>query len=292
MANRVYAMKKRTVVSVIFAGLLVLGFLTTLYGESVKGVAVAVVNGTSITKEQLTPVLEEYRSKARKQSLESQEKMEVVKSVVRRHLILQQKEVAELRKSEKIRKQLKEMEDQLVLAAYLEQHVGRYLTVSDEELQAYYKANLSSFSTLPKVKAKHILLRSEGEAKAVLEKLRKGAEFSAMAKQYSIDLPMALEGGSMGTIEKGKTLPELQQVLFSLKEGEVSDVVKTRFGYHILSVEEIIPISPKPFEEVKGEIKTTLMRQKEAKAFEKMVTEIEKRAEIKIFKERVDELGG
>jgi len=285
-------MKKRMVVVVFFAGLLVAVFLTSLYGESVKDVPVAVVNGVSITKGQLTPVLEEYRTKAGKRSLESQEKMEVVKSVVRRHLILQQKEVAELRKSERIRKQLKEMEDQLVLAAYLEQHVGQYLTVSDGELQEYYKANLSSFSTPPKVKAKHILLRSEAEAKAVLEKLRKGADFSAMAKQYSIDLPMALEGGSMGTIEKGKTLPELQQVLFSLKEGEVSDVVKTRFGYHILSVEEIIPISPKSFDEVKGEIKTTLIRQKEAKAFEKMVAEIEKRAEIKIFKDRVEELGG
>jgi len=285
-------MKKRMVVVVFFAGLLVPVFLTHLYGESVKDVPVAVVNGVSITKGQLTPVLEEYRTKAGKRSLESQEKMEVVKSVVRRHLILQQKEVAELRKSERIRKQLKEMEDQLVLAAYLEQHVGQYLTVSDGELQEYYKANLSSFSTPPKVKAKHILLRSEAEAKAVLEKLRKGADFSAMAKQYSIDLPMALEGGSMGTIEKGKTLPELQQVLFSLKEGEVSDVVKTRFGYHILSVEEIIPISPKSFDEVKGEIKTTLIRQKEAKAFEKMVAEIEKRAEIKIFKDRVEELGG
>lgn len=285
-------MKKRMVVVVFFAGLLVAVFLTSLYGESVKDDPVAVVNGVSITKGQLTPVLEEYRTKAGKRSLESQEKMEVVKSVVRRHLILQQKEVAELRKSERIRKQLKEMEDQLVLAAYLEQHVGQYLTVSDEELQEYYKANLSSFSTPPKVKAKHILLRSEAEAKAVLEKLRKGADFSAMAKQYSIDLPMALEGGSMGTIEKGKTLPELQQVLFSLKEGEVSDVVKTRFGYHILSVEEIIPISPKSFDEVKGEIKTTLIRQKEAKAFEKMVAEIEKRAEIKIFKDRVEELGG
>lgn len=284
-------MKKR-MVGVFVAGLLVAVFLPSLYGESVKDVPVAVVNGVSITKGQLTPVLEEYRSKAGKRSLEPQEKMEVVKSVVRRHLILQQKEAAELRKSERIRKQLKEMEDQLVLAAYLEQHVGQYLTVSDGELQEYYKANLSSFSTPPKVKAKHILLRSEAEAKGVLEKLRKGAEFSAMAKQYSIDLPMALEGGSMGTIEKGKTLPELQQVLFSLKEGEVSDVVKTRFGYHILSVEEIIPISPKSFDEVKGEIKTTLIRQKEAKAFEKMVAEIEKRAEIKIFKDRVEELGG
>lgn len=284
-------MKKR-MVAVFFAGLLVAVFLTTLYGESVKEVPVAVVNGVSITKGQLTPVLEEYRSKAGKRSLESQEKLEVVKSVVRRHLILQQKEVAELRKSEKIRKQLKEMEDQLVLAAYLEQHVGKHLTVSDEEIQEYYKANLSSFSSPPKVKAKHILLRSEAEAKAVLEKLRKGADFSAMAKQYSIDLPMALEGGSMGTIEKGKALPELQQVLFSLKEGEVSEVVKTRFGYHILSVEEIIAISPKSFDEVKGEIKTTLIRQKEAKAFERMVVEIEKHAEIKIFKERVDELGG
>lgn len=285
-------MKKRMMAILFSAGLLVPLLLTYLYGESVKDVPVAIVNGTSITKTQLAPLLDEYRAKTGKRSLESQEKFELVKSAVRRYLILQQKEIAELRKSEKIRQQIKELEDRLVLAAYLEKHVGQNLTVSDAELQEYYKAHLSSFSSPAKVKAKHILLRSEQEAKPVLEKLRKGAEFSAMAKQYSIDLPMALEGGSMGTIEKGKTLPELQQVLFALKEGEVSDIVKTRFGYHILTVEEIIPISPKSFEDAKPEIKNFLIRQKEAQAFEKMVAEIEKRADIKIFKDRVEELGG
>jgi len=285
-------MKKRTIAILVFAGLFVPFLMTYLYGESVKDVPVATVNGISITNTQMIPLIEEYRAKSGKRSLESQDKLELVKSAVRRHLILQQKEIADLRNTERIRKQVKELEDRLVLAVFLEQRVGRHLTVSDAEIQEYYKANLSSFSSPPKVKAKHVLLRSEKDAKAVLEKLRKGADFSAMAKEYSIDLPMALEGGSMGTIEKGKTLPELQQVLFSLKEGEVSDIVKTRFGYHILTVEEIIPVSTKSFDESKTEIKNGLIRQKEAQSFEKMAAEIEKGADIKIFKDRVDELGG
>lgn len=287
-------MNLRTLIILFFAGLFVNLLPSYLFGESVKDkdVVLATVNGVSITRAQLAPIVEEYLAKTGKRSLESPEKLELVKSAVRRHLILQNKEIADLRKSERIRKQVKELEDRLVLAAFLDQHVGQYLKVSDTELQEYYKANLKSFSSPPKVKAKHILLRNEAEAKTVLEKLRKGADFSAMAKEYSIDLPMALEGGSMGTIEKGgNTLSELQQALFGLLPGELSDIVKTRFGYHILTVEEIIPVSTKSFEEAKPEIKNILIRQKEAQSFEKMASEIEKGADIKIFKDRVDELG-
>lgn len=285
-------MTKRNIAILIVAGLFATLLFTDLHGQSVKDtdVVVATVNGVSITKSQLTALIQEFKSQTGRVQVDSKEKLDLVKSAVRRQLILEQKEIADLRKQEKVRKQVKEFEDRLVLAAFVEQHIGQYLTVTDAELQEYYKTNLASFSSPPKAKAKHILLRSEKEAKTVLEKLRKGADFSAMAKQYSIDLPNALEGGSMGTIEKGKILPELEQALFRLDKGEFSDIVKTRFGYHILTVEEIIPVSIVPFDQAKTEIRKTLIRQKEAQSYDKMAAEIEKGADIKIFKERVEEL--
>jgi parvulin-like peptidyl-prolyl isomerase len=197
-----------------------------------------------------------------------------------------QKEVQTLRQDKQIVRQVREFEDKLVVARFLESRMGRAIEVSDGELKAYYQENLQKFYAPPKVKARHILLRNRQEAELVLSKLRKGCSFSLLAKEYSIDLPMALEGGSMGTIEKGKTLPELEKILFTLKGGEVSGIVETQYGFHIITLDETIPPGPMPFEEVKGQVKKALSQQKEAVAYKQMTAALEQNVEIKIFKER------
>jgi parvulin-like peptidyl-prolyl isomerase len=121
----------------------------------------------------------------------------------------------------------------------------------------------------------------------VLDKLKNGGDFTELAKAHSIDLPMALEGGSMGIIEKGKSLPQLEQVLFVLDEGEYSDIVESRFGYHILRVDKIIPEKHRPYEEVREKIKVALQKEKEAQAYDDMVGVLEKDAKIEIYKNRL-----
>ncbi|WDN90311.1 hypothetical protein BuS5_03282 [Desulfosarcina sp. BuS5] len=71
-----------------------------------------------------------------------------------------------------------------------------------------------------------------------------------LAKERSIDLPMALEGGQMGTIERGKSLPEIEDILFTLEPGKFSQIVTTRFGFHILRVDKIIPQNFKPLAKI------------------------------------------
>jgi len=246
----------------------------------------AMVNGVRITKSEVAPIFDEYQKRSKKSAVSVEEKTEIVKGVVTRHLILMQKEVQALRNDKEIARQVKEFEDRLVVARFLENRMGRAFDVSEGELSAYYQENLQKFYAPPKVKARHILLRNRQEAELVLSKLRSGANFSQLAKEYSIDLPMALEGGSMGTIEKGKTLPELEKVLFTLKVGEVSEIVETRFGFHIITLDETIPPVPAPFEEVKGQVKKVLLQQKEATAYKQMIGTLEQNAEIKIFSER------
>ena len=97
---------------------------------------------------------------------------------------------------------------------------------------------------------------------------------------------MALEGGEMGTIARGKCLPELENTLFTLNVGDFSDIIKTRYGYHILRVDITIPASFEPFKKVEKEIKRHLMKQKEKKAFDELTSKLEKDADIKIYAER------
>lgn len=252
-----------------------------------KEVVVATVNDESITKAELDRVVHEYQRRTHQKSLSNKEIESVLKSLIRRHLILQQPSVQALREDETVVKQVKEYEKGIIIARFLKEEVGSKMTVTKEELKEYYEKNRHQFSSPPKVEASHILLRSREEAEMVQKKLNKGEDFSTLAKEYSIDLPEALEGGSMGTIEKGKTLPALDQALFKLNVGETSDIVETGFGFHILTVDKIVPASFKAFAEVRDGINQTILRQKEVKAFDTMATKLEKDAKIEVFKDRL-----
>jgi len=260
---------------------------TLLGGEKQDDPVLAMVNGVPITKSQLTPLVDQYRDKSKKDSVSKEDKLQILQGLITRQLILQQKESNDIRKEEGVVKQVKEFGDGLVVSAYLTKYVGKHLTVTNDEIKEYYQQNLTKFASPPKVKARHILVRNRKEAEQVMEKLRNKGDFAKLAKEYSIDLPMAREGGSMGTIEKGRTLPELEKVLFVLNVGEISDIVETRFGFHILTVDEIITTQYRPLNEVSEAVKSAILMQKEAKAFDEMYGKLEKNAKIEIFEDRV-----
>ena len=260
---------------------------TLLGGEKQDDPVLAMVNGVPITKSQLTPLVDQYRDKSKKESVSKEDKLQILQGLITRQLILQQKESNDIRKEEGVVKQVKEFGDGLVVSAYLTKYVGKHLTVTNDEIKEYYKQNLTKFASPPKVKARHILVRNRKEAEQVMEKLRNKGDFAKLAKEYSIDLPMAREGGSMGTIEKGRTLPELDKALFILNVGEISDIVETRFGFHILTVDEIITTQYRPFDEVSESIKKAIVLQKEAKAFDEMYEKLGKKAKVEIFEDRV-----
>jgi peptidyl-prolyl cis-trans isomerase C len=260
---------------------------TLLGGEKQDDPVLAMVNGVPITKSQLTPLVDQYRDKSKKDSVSKEDKLQILQGLITRQLILQQKESNDIRKEEGVVKQVKEFGDGLVVGAYLTKYVGKHLTVTNDEIKEYYQQNLTKFASPPKVKARHILVRNRKEAEQVMEKLRNKGDFAKLAKEYSIDLPMAREGGSMGTIEKGRTLPELDKALFILNVGEISDIVETRFGFHILTVDEIITTQYRPFDEVSESIKKAIVLQKEAKAFDEMYEKLGKKAKVEIFEDRV-----
>ena len=250
-------------------------------------VVVALANEKPIYKAELDTVIEEYKRNTGKAEITDDEVNKLLQSLIRRKLILGLDSVDELRKKDEVVEKVKTFEDQLVIQLFLQENIGRHLTVTDEEISTFYRENLYLFSSPPKVKASHILLKTQPEAEMVQEKLLNGGDFRELAAAYSIDLPMALEGGSMGIIEKGKTLPQLEEVLFTLDAGEYSDIVKTQYGYHILTVDEIIAEPFKPLEEVQQEIRNRLIRQKEAEAFNAMAEKLEHNASIEIYSDKL-----
>lgn len=147
--------------------------------------------------------------------------------------------------------------DKILSDAYLE-HLDRSLGVSEQALQAQarsaYQAQPERFKLEEQVRIRHILLEGKDEAKAqeILKELRAGADFGDLAKKHSIDKGTAEKDGDLGLFARGRMVPEFEHVAFSLKKvGELSEVVRTQFGLHILQLQEHLPARTQSFEEVR-----------------------------------------
>ena len=150
---------------------------------------------------------------------------------------------------------------------YLTKVVIKDVIATEEDQKQYYTLYKNKFSFPEQVKARHILLKfspniSEEEkkkvkekAELVLERLKKGEDFAELATAYSEDPSSAKKGGDLGYLQKGKMVKPFEEAAFSLKPGQLSGIVETKFGYHIIKVEEHKEAGTKPFDEVKDSIK-------------------------------------
>lgn len=132
----------------------------------------------------------------------------------------------------------------------------------DSDAKAYYDANIDSFK-VDEVTASHILVKDEATAKEVQDKLKAGEKFEDLAKSYSID-GSAADGGNLGTFGRGAMVQEFEDAAFALKPGEISDIVKSQFGYHIIKVTDKNQ-GTKTYEEAKESITSSLVSQEAQK---------------------------
>jgi peptidyl-prolyl cis-trans isomerase C len=139
---------------------------------------------------------------------------------------------------------------------------GKAATTDDAEKKVYEDA-AKQISGEQEVHARHILVETEDEAKAVKAELDKGADFADLAKKKSKD-PGASDGGDLGFFTKEQMVPEFSEVAFKLNPGQVSDPVKSQFGWHIIKVEEKRNRKPPEFDQVKAQIETYVTRKAQA----------------------------
>jgi parvulin-like peptidyl-prolyl isomerase len=146
----------------------------------------------------------------------------------------------------------------VIARAVVQKSVEEKSGITDEKLKAHYEANKSDYQEGESVTASHILVKTEPEAKALLEELKGGKDFAELAKEKSTG-PSAPQGGSLGSFGRGRMVPDFEKVAFALKAGEVSDPVKTRFGWHVIKVTEHTEGKQQDFEQAKEEIRKTLV---------------------------------
>ncbi|MCM8759275.1 MAG: peptidylprolyl isomerase [Candidatus Omnitrophica bacterium] len=133
--------------------------------------------------------------------------------------------------------------------------------VTETEIKYEYEKNPQQYQTPERRKLRHILVQTEEKAKEILEQLKNGASFEELASQHNTDATKQ-RGGDLGWGQRGIYVKEFENVAFSLKKDEISDIVKTQFGYHIIRVDEISPAQQRSLNEVSQEIKRKLEQNK------------------------------
>ncbi len=210
-------------------------------------------------------------------------KRQYLDSLITKRLLLQEAKKEKIDSSKEFQEKLDEIKDQLLMESLLKKKLTMEAKISDEDLKKYYDAHKEEFKKDVEISTRHILVKTEDEAKQILARLQKGEDFVDLAKKYSIDPNAKMSGGEIGFHPKGTLLPEYEAAAFKLKKpGQISGVVKTQFGYHIIKLEGAKPPSYVPFEEVKDFIKQKLAQEKQKELFEKYVEGLKKSAKITI----------
>jgi peptidyl-prolyl cis-trans isomerase SurA len=192
---------------------------------------------------------------------------------------------------EQYRSQLKEQIEKLKLVSM---EVRAKIQVGESETREYYEANRAKYSEDESFRARHIFFRTNEKAPAedikrtmntalmVLAEAKSGKDFAELAKSYSEDPAARKDGGALGTFKKGDMMPELESAILAMKPGEVSELVYTTSGFHIVKLEERTSGKMKPFESVKAEIEETLYRKKSEDRFNLWAKELRTKASIEM----------
>src|SRR5262245_34011710 len=190
----------------------------------------------------------------------------------------------------------KQVQEGLLVSKVVNAEVRSHLTVLDSELQEAYKVKTDQYKVAGGQTVSHILFllppypteqdeqRLRAKAESVLQQLRHGGDFATLARQYS-DGPSAETGGLLGTFRPGELLPGFEEAVAQLRPGEISDVVRTRVGFHVIRLEARQAGTMRPFEKVNEKIKSEILRDKTERKYQEWLESLRQQSYIKILSE-------
>ncbi|MBN2443574.1 MAG: peptidylprolyl isomerase [Spirochaetales bacterium] len=272
------------------------------------------VNNTTITENEFDLACNDYISRAGKQKISEQEMMGIANQLIDSILLMDQareenitisadeidqyiQRVKASYKSEGEFQQAlttigdtlegfkEKIRDNMMLRKYLSDEFYAKVVVEEDEMKKFFTANEEHFYSPEKINASHILFTKEDKAKAeeIREALVKGKNFSDTAKEFS-QCPSKEKGGELGLFTRGQMVPEFEKAAFQLKVGEISGVVETQFGYHIIKVTSKQDSTKLDYEDVKEAIRKQITEKEVNENLKVKLTELREHAEISLDK--------
>lgn len=196
-----------------------------------------------------------------------------------------------------VKESIEEINNRILMKALVDEKVNKNITVTDKEIEEYYKNNQDEFKIPEKVKVSHILIKVDPEAtekvkeekkakaEEILAKAKAGEDFSALAKQYSEDKKTGKRGGVVGFFAKGSKDLEFEKAAFSLKKNEVSNLVLTKKGHHIIKLLDKKESKKKNLEEATSSIRNKLKQKKSREGYEKLLNDLKTKNKVVIYED-------
>jgi peptidyl-prolyl cis-trans isomerase C len=244
------------------------------------------INDLSISMEEFHQMLEKQPLEGKMKLLSEKETRDFLENyVIPREVLYQETKKRGLDKNKEILTKIEDAKRAILIEALLEEVLRGKVEVSEGEIQRYYKENQALFTEPQEIKIRHIVVNSEPALKEVVTKLSKGENFEKLASTYNIG-NFKEDGGNLGYIRRGQLAPpfaQFEEVAFSLrKRGEVSEVVNTPYGYHIIRLEDMRGTAVRPLNQVRERIRFFLQPKKRQDAYLEYVKEAKSKAKILI----------
>jgi peptidyl-prolyl cis-trans isomerase C len=233
---------------------------------------VARVDGVELTESALKFANDELKGQLDKIP-QDQRKSLIVKYLVDRALLIAAAKKAGTDKTDDFDKRVAYYKDR----AYRDVFFENKTRVSDKEARAFYDEQVKLRKPQNEMRARHILVKTEDEAKAIIKELEGGADFAELAKKKSTG-PSGARGGDLGYFGEGQMVPAFSAAVMAMKKGEISKPVKTRFGWHVIKLEDRREKKAPGFDLVSSEIKKLLRRKKASE----LIVSLREKAKIEI----------
>lgn len=239
-----------------------------------KEEAVAIVNGTPISKASFKALEDDITVRSHGQQFP---KAQLLEELIQRELLLQDAQKKHLDQSLEVKERLQMAERSLLSQADLQDYL-KANPVSDADIKAEYDKQVGKMSGT-EYKARHILVKTEDEAKKLIAQLGKGAKFDELAKEYSLD-PSKGEGGDLGWFTPGQMVEPFAKAVVALEKGKFTQTpVQTQFGWHVILREDSRAQVPPPFDAIKEQLRPHLQQQK----VQAMLEGLRKQAKVEIL---------
>lgn len=243
----------------MFKPLIRISFLSCWVSLNAYATPVVTINGISLTQQDYEQYVE-IRSQKTKTNV-TPDKQTIIDEMIDRELLRQDALNNKLDQDPKFMEQLKQLRDNLLMSFALQTYLANN-KITDATVRNFYNQRITQIKMPKQYKARHILVESETEAKAIIVEIEKGKSFGKLAKAKSSDLGSAKQNGSLGWVTKQKLVPSFGNAMEKLAKGEYTKTpVKSRFGWHIIKVEGIKFQQAPAFNLVKEQIRNGLQSQ-------------------------------
>lgn len=263
---------------------IVFSALSLAVAVSLNATVFATVNGKNITESELAPLL--AGSGLNPAALNAEQKKQVIDRAIEFQLLVEQAQKSGVTNDKAYKQQLELAKNELAVRAWQGKRISE-TKVSDSEVKDFYNKNKAKFIEPAAVRAKHIVVKTESDAKTIISELKGlsgnelSVKFSELAVAKSIEPAAKQSGGNLGWFAKEQMVPAFANAAFAMKKGELSKTpVKTEFGYHVILKEDQRDKRQASVDEVKSFIENVLKQEKAAKSLDGVVKDLRKKAKI------------